>query len=361
MINLLDKILEIFEIIPDKRAGDILIRRFGLGCKKETLESIGRSYGVTRERIRQIERNIFRKIEKRGILEKLSPEISLVKNYLKSYGGLKKEDVLIDDLAKKALLEEKIKAGFSPKNIDGLNFRNVDQAKGILFLFLNLGREFSRYSGDREIHPVWALNKESIEKAKTFLANLTRFLEGRDQTISEEELLDLIKRQGSKISQKEISSYLESSRLINKNPLGHYGLTRWVDITPKGMGDRAWLVLRQAGRPLHFLEITRRIDQLFSDSRKPYAPTVHNALIRDPRFILVGRGVYALKGWDYHPGPTLEVIREVIQERGPQTKEEILSVIQQKKLVKTTTILAYLQNKKYFRRNKDGKYEMVKR
>ena len=358
MVNLLDKILDIFEILPNKRSGDILIRRFGLGRKKETLESVGRKYGVTRERIRQIERNIFRKIEESGFEKKIEPEIDFVKSYLRKWGGLRREDLLINDLAKESLLEQKISEVVLPRNIDGLSQPDVNEAKGFLLLFLTLGKQFLRHSGDQEIHPVWALNKENIKTAKKFLSDLTKILEKRGEVIDEENLINLIQKEKSGLSRKEITSYLESSKLIQKNVLGYYGLRHWIDISPKGMGDRAYLVLKEAGHPLHFLEITRRIDQLFDDSKKPYAPTVHNALIRDPRFILVGRGLYGLKVWDFYPGSTLDIIREIIHQKGPQTKEEILSVVSKKKLVKKTTILAYLQNKKYFQRNEEGKYEI---
>ncbi|MEZ9795354.1 sigma factor-like helix-turn-helix DNA-binding protein, partial [Vibrio splendidus] len=39
----------------ETRANDILSRRLGVNCKSETLEEIGKSYALTRERIRQIE------------------------------------------------------------------------------------------------------------------------------------------------------------------------------------------------------------------------------------------------------------------------------------------------------------------
>lgn len=357
MVNLLDKILDIFEVIPNKRSGDILIRRFGLGRKKETLESIGQRYGVTRERIRQIEKNIFKKIEESGFEKKIEPEISLVKSYLREWGGIKREDVLIDDLAKKSLLEQKITEGILPKRVDGLECRDINEAKGFLFLFLTLGKKFFKYSGDHELHPVWAISQKNIDSAKKFLNELTDVLKQRGEVISEDDLINLIQKEKKNLSKKEIISYLESSKLIRKNSLGNYGLKHWIDISPKGMADRAYLILKHIGHPLHFLEITRQIDQSFTDSKKPYAPTVHNALIRDQRFILVGRGLYGLKVWDFYPGSTLDIIKEIIRQDGPKSKEEILSVVSKKKLVKKTTILAYLQNKKYFRRNEEGKYD----
>ncbi|MEY8214395.1 MAG: sigma factor-like helix-turn-helix DNA-binding protein, partial [Colwellia sp.] len=49
------------------RENDILSRRLGLNCENETLEEIGKSYGVTRERIRQIESRA-----KKNFISKLS-------------------------------------------------------------------------------------------------------------------------------------------------------------------------------------------------------------------------------------------------------------------------------------------------
>lgn len=40
----------------DKRMGEILMRRFGVGCEPETLDAIGARFDVTRERVRQLEK-----------------------------------------------------------------------------------------------------------------------------------------------------------------------------------------------------------------------------------------------------------------------------------------------------------------
>ncbi len=50
--------------IREKKSRDILIRRYGLdGEPPETLEEVGRRYGVTRERVRQIEKNALKELE----------------------------------------------------------------------------------------------------------------------------------------------------------------------------------------------------------------------------------------------------------------------------------------------------------
>jgi len=45
------------------REREVIVRRFGLeGKEKETLQSIGDSFGITRERVRQIENAAINKI-----------------------------------------------------------------------------------------------------------------------------------------------------------------------------------------------------------------------------------------------------------------------------------------------------------
>jgi len=87
--------------------------------------------------------------------------------------------------------------------------------------------------------------------------------------------------------------------------------------------------------------------------------TVHNELIKDSRFVLVGRGIYALEEWGYYPGQVKDVILRVLrEERKPITKEEILEKVLEQRLVKENTILLNLSNKKYFERDVQGKYKV---
>lgn len=51
------------------READVIIKRFGLnGMKVMTLEEIGEEHGVTRERIRQIEKNVLRKLSRHQVI-----------------------------------------------------------------------------------------------------------------------------------------------------------------------------------------------------------------------------------------------------------------------------------------------------
>jgi hypothetical protein len=123
------------------------------------------------------------------------------------------------------------------------------------------------------------------------------------------------------------------------------------------MRDYAFLVIRRHGSPIHFKEVAKLITELFK--KKAHVATTHNELIKDPRFVLVGRGLYALTEWGYMAGVVKDVIRGVIEKNGPMTKEEIVKKVLKERYVKENTIMVNLQNPKLFKRLKDGKYDVA--
>ncbi len=146
---------------------------------------------------------------------------------------------------------------------------------------------------------------------------------------------------------------MEVSKKIQKNKEDLFGLKDWPEINPKGIKDRAYLVFKKIEKPLHFAEVANLIEG-------SQIQTVHNELIRDSRFVLVGRGIYALTEWGYYSGQVKDVISKVLKETGkPLTKEEVLERVLKQRLVKENTILLNLSNKNYFLRDPQGRY-MVK-
>ena len=51
---------------------------------------------------------------------------------------------------------------------------------------------------------------------------------------------------------------------------------------------------------MHFKEVAEAISKTFG--KKTHYATCHNELIKDSRFVLVGRGMYALAEWGYQAG-----------------------------------------------------------
>jgi DNA-directed RNA polymerase delta subunit len=123
------------------------------------------------------------------------------------------------------------------------------------------------------------------------------------------------------------------------------------------MRDYAFLVIRKHGSPIHFREVAKQITQVFK--KKAHVATTHNELIKDPRFVLVGRGLYALKEWGYMSGVVRDVIKKIIEKNGPLTKDEIIEKVLKERYVKDNTIMVNLQNQKHFKKDREGKYSIV--
>ena len=123
------------------------------------------------------------------------------------------------------------------------------------------------------------------------------------------------------------------------------------------MRDYAYLVIRRHGSPIHFREVAKLITELFN--KKAHVATTHNELIKDPRFVLVGRGLYALSEWGYMSGVVRDVIKNIVDKNGPLTKDEIVKKVLKERYVKENTIMVNLQNPKFFKKSKDGKYSIA--
>ena len=126
------------------------------------------------------------------------------------------------------------------------------------------------------------------------------------------------------------------------------------------MKDKAYLIVQKAGNPLHFTEITKLINRVWIKDKKACPQTVHNELIKDKRFVLVGRGIYALKEWGFREGTVLEVLQDVLNEKGIESlsKEDIIGKVLKKRWVKRNTVLLNLQNSDYFVKLNNGKYSL---
>lgn len=309
--------------LPD-RTKDIISRRFGLNQenkKKESLESIGVDYGITRERVRQIEQDAIKKMQ-RGV-EEYQPLFDVFKERMISFGGVKKEDDYIQSLGK-------------PEDRNHISF------------LLTLNKSFYRSSENKDIYSFWAIDKSSLDNAQETINRVHQALEENRQPIRIEHCADI----ASVKPVKKINSYLELSKKIHLSPEGIVGFKSWPEINPRGTRDKAYLLLRKKGKPLHFREVAKLLGGYGEQ-------TVHNELIKDERFVLVGRGLYALREWGYEPGDVKDVIKKILLTEGkPLSREEIIARVLEKRIVKKNTIIQNLCNKEYFQRTPDGKYSV---
>ena len=143
---------------------------------------------------------------------------------------------------------------------------------------------------------------------------------------------------------KSFNVILDIAKEIDKNNFNEVGLIHWPEITPQGVRDRAYLVLKKTGEPLHFTKIADSINKMGLSDRQAYSQTVHNEVIKDPKFILVGRGTYALAEWGYEAGTVGDVIESILKKsKRPMSKKEILDEVLSKRKVKPTTVVLNLQ------------------
>jgi len=299
------------------REREVILRRFGLGGReREILQSIGNDLGITRERVRQIEKVALKKIK-----PKLKDHRRLFDGFLSyfgKFGNARREEKVLEELG--------------------------GEEKNELVFLLSLDGRFLRANENNDFHSFWAIGEESLKKVREVLQTIAGKLEKEKRLMSLKEIAGELK-----IKEKILEGFLEISKRILKNEKGLYGLREWPEITPRGIRDRAYLVFKELKRPLHFTEVARMIQGANLKS-------VHNELIRDERFVLVGRGIYALREWGYFPGEVKDVIYKILKEEGPLTKEEILERIKKQRIVKENTVLINLT--KYFEKDEKGRYRI---
>ena len=155
-----------------------------------------------------------------------------------------------------------------------------------------------------------------------------------------------------------LKRWLSISKEVGKNPLGEWGRASSPSIRTRGIKDYAFLVLRRHHRPMHFKEVAEEISKIFH--KNAHVATTHNELIKDPRFVLVGRGLYALKDWGYSQGVVRDVIKEILKKEGALSREDIIKKVLEKRYVKENTITVNLQNGKFFKKGKNGLYSLTK-
>ena len=323
---------------------DIFDRRFGVKAPKnsktgkgqvvaiETLESIGDSMGITRERVRQIEEVGFNHVRKnhQATLDSLFANVA---EYFASHGGFKKEDISMQELG-------------------------GDKGKPYVLFLLTLGNQFTRVCEKKEHHNFWATQKNPQTNVKEVLASIISEVKSHGTLLTKQGLADKVTGKYN-LTPAALDSYLEISKRIQSTKDGRLGLIEWPEIKPRGVKDKAYLVFKKENKPLHFRQITQLIDTLDYNqaTKKTHAQTVHNELIKDQRFVLVGRGMYALKEWGYVPGTIKDIITNVLKDKPHLvSQEEIVKEVLAQRLVAKNTVMINLNNKKYFAKDSTGKY-----
>lgn len=321
------------------RAYEVVVNRFGLtdDAERKTLEAIGKKYGITRERVRQIENSALALIRKSEVFKNEKGVFEELKKLMHVLGAVISEQDLLGHFSKDKLTQNHI------------------------HLYLTLGNDFTKHKEDDHFKTRWSVDQDITDKIHNSLKKMFEGLSD-DELIPEGELLsrflDEVKDVAEEYKNEEIARrWLSISKKINKNPLGEWGKSTSSSIKTRGVKDYAYLMMRKHGSPMHFREVAKAVANTFD--KKCHVATCHNELIKDSRFVLVGRGIYALSEWGYKTGVVRDVIKELIKRNGPMTKEDIIDQVMKERYLKKNTILVNLQNSKYFKKNKEGKYTIV--
>lgn len=320
------------DALKKDRDREVLRRRSGINVAAQTLEQIGQDLNITRERVRQIEKAAFQKL--RDNANHSNDFNSAVLLTISKKGGLISVETLGGELGVESTLEPHLVflVKINPQ------FVLIERNDNLNRLVGN-GKVFDDTKVKNTHEALIEVIKAHGKPAK--FKNIHHLVDG---PYSQDSLIELAKA---------------SAHLSELD--GNWGLNSWPEVNPKSIRDKIYLILKKTGRPMHFTDISEKISKLAANPKKVTTQAVHNELIKDKRFVLIGRGIYALAEWGYRSGTVADIIEEILrEENGPLNKDEIVKRVLARRQVKTTTIVLNLQEKPQFKRVKKGVYSLAK-
>lgn len=324
------------KIVEQDREKEIISRRFGLKGTKETLEQIGETLSITRERVRQLEKAILIRLqisaEENKIPELIAAEKILVRN-LTEMGRVAR----LDELASKIYGKPATGA----------------QQNGIYFIATFAKNLTVIEENDRYYNGVGIAEYGDAITTRGKVDKIVSTISTNKQPMTLDEL-------DSKLDYEHpdhIKAVASISKLL-ATLNGLWGLAKWPAVNPKNIRDKIFVILETKHEPMHFSDIAEEIKNSNFKRKNVTVQAIHNELIKDPRFILIGRGIYALSTWGYKKGTISDIIVSILEKSDkPLSKEEIVKQVLKVRKVKETTILLNLQNKKLFKKVDKNSYE----
>lgn len=304
--------------------------RYGLNQGNTlTLEAVGDIYGLTRERIRQIEVEAIKQCKIPKLFNRFGPTFVLLEREMESFGGVVREDLFLKYL--------------SPNPIE----------QNRVLLCLKLCDSVDFVYEDKNFYSSWSLKGKRSKFFKSFSNLLVLF--GEEDYLEEKRIVGIASSifgiESSSENYNKVINLLSLSKKIGKNEKGEWGMLSSVFITQRNIGDCSYVILKERGTPMHFREIAQEINKKFKKAY--YEETCHNSLVFDKRFILVGRGVYALQDSNYSSKDILELTTELLSRAGgTMLLESLVKRIMKKKIVKETSIRQMITSSEKFNYNK---------
>lgn len=338
VIDIKAAVAAIIDAIEQEREREIITRRFGLYERKETLEQIGELLGITRERVRQLEKAILIRIKmsaERGDLADVTASEKVIIRTLSDMGRIARVQDLTDGLlGKKSDARERAHIAFLAELAPHLTVVNETDN-----YYLSVG--IAEYGDEKKVRG----EVDAIVKA----------IKANKEPLTIEALHDKL--------QYEHPKHVEALASVSKH-LAHlkdlWGLTKWPTVNPKNIRDKIFVILSEAAKPLHFSEIAESIKDSDFNRKDVTTQAIHNELIKDKRFVLIGRGIYALDSWGYSKGTVADTISDVLRDSTePLHRDEIVRRVLKSRQVKETTILLNLQSKPQFKRVAKATYALA--
>lgn len=335
----LDNVIQsILSTIERPREADIITRRYGLDGERETLEQVGETLNITRERVRQIEKATLIRIKlslddgKNSLFNDV--EMDIVKA-LHEMGRAAK----VDDLA------IKLTGASSSKTCATLTLLAELSSKMLL-----------TSENDRYYAAIILTSERDDRQIRKEIDSIVKTLREHGKPVTLDELYRLVG--GNYEHPSEVGAIASISKQIT-SLRDMWGLTKWPSVNPRNIRDKIYVVLKENGQPMHFSEIARQVKSQNFHRNNVTEQAIHNELIKDDRFVLIGRGIYALAENGYKKGSITDVITELLRQNGPMYRDDIVREVLKSRQVRETTILLNLQSKPQFKRVAKNQYALA--
>lgn len=329
------------------KAKEIIKKRYGLiNGERQTLEEIGESYGITRERIRQIQAKALKNM-KHPISVAKKPLLELMEKILFQNGGLLSAE------------EADIKV---PEALGGM----IDDGSSVLDLLCDLELIQSCRIGDIVIYsPLFdgvkldILSEKIIASVKkedlgldvlSIVKKIELFKKITDDRFDPQSFVFRYCRTDPRI--EEIGLASASPETIFKHyTSGYFAKKSWVVLMKR--------VLEQEQMPLHFTEITNKVNDLMGNSeRQVDVRRAHSIMIEDEAFAHSGvNGTYGLTAWGLRKELTPQLIEECMKKAGfPLHWKQIYNYVSKYKNTKPANITTCLETNRLFKKVDTGVY-----
>lgn len=335
--NVRDIVSEILDTIERDREREIIARRFGLYDRRETLEQIGDLLGITRERVRQLEKAIMIRL-KMAAENDLPHILSVEKQFIRHLHELGRV-AKVSDLTGRVCEDE-----------------NTDCNRAHVSFLASLSPNLAVVEENDHYHHAVGIAEHHDEKQiKGHVTEIVGVIKKHGEPMTIDQLHEKVDHQHPDHVRALASVSKDLSSLRD-----YWGLAKWPRVNPKNIRDKIYVILSDHGKPMHFEEIAGAIKDSDFKRKDVTTQAIHNELIKDGRFVLIGRGIYALKEWGFKKGTVADIITDVLQKASePLHRDEIVKRVLKHRQVKETTILLNLQGKPQFKRVAKATYTLA--